>query len=75
MLKKILEIVSIHISVSVDELNEDMSFSELGMDSLTLMKIIMAVENIFDVHFDDDEIIDLRLISDIAEVCVKKISG
>lgn len=75
MLKKILEIVSIHISVSVDELNEDMSFSELGMDSLTLMKIIMAVENIFDVHFDDDEIVDLRLISDIAEVCVKKISG
>ena len=75
MLKKILEIVSIHISVSVDQLNEDMSFSELGMDSLTLMKIIMAVENIFDVHFDDDEIVDLRLISDIAEVCAKKISG
>ena len=75
MLKKILEIVSIHISVSVDELNEDMSFSELGMDSLTLMKIIMAVENIFDVHFEDDEIVDLHLISDIAEVCAKKISG
>ena len=75
MLKKILEIISIHLSVSVDELHEYMSFSELGMDSLTLMKIIMAVENIFDVHIDDDEIVDLRLISDIAEVCVKKISG
>jgi acyl carrier protein len=70
-----LEIISIHLSVSVDELHEDMSFYELGMDSLTLMKIIMAVENIFDVHIDDDEIVDLRLISDIAEVCVKKISG
>ena len=75
MLKKILEIISIHVSVSVDELNEDMSFSELFIDSLTLMKIIMAVENIFDIHFEDEEIVDLRLISDIAEICVKKISN
>ena len=56
MLDKILGIISIHLSIPVEELNAEMTFAELNMDSLNLMKIIMGIENIFDIHIEDEEI-------------------
>ena len=74
MLNKILEIISIHLSIAVEELNDEMTFIELNMDSLNLMKIIMGIENVFDIHIEDHEIVELRTISDIADLCVRKVS-
>lgn len=74
MLDKILGIISIHLSIPVEELNAEMTFVELNMDSLNLMKIIMGIENIFDIHIEDEEIVDLRTISDISDLCVRKVS-
>lgn len=74
MLNKILGIISIHLSIAVEELSEEMTFIELGMDSLILMKIIMGIENIFDIHIEDHEIVELRTISDIADLCARKAS-
>lgn len=74
MLNKILEIISIHLSIAVEELNREMTFIELNMDSLNLMKIIMGIENVFDIHIEDFEIVELRTISDIADLCVRKVS-
>jgi ABC-type lipoprotein export system ATPase subunit len=45
-----------------------------GSGKSTLMKIIMSVENTFDIHINDEEIVELRLISDIADVTVRKVS-
>ncbi len=74
MLDKILGIISIHLGIAVEDLNEEMALTEIGIDSLTLMKIIMSVENTFDIHIPDEEIVELRLISDIADVTVRKVS-
>ena len=74
MLKKILEIISIQLDVPTENLNEECILTELGVDSLTLMKIIMGIENTFDIHIDDDEIVDLRTITDIANLTVRKVS-
>jgi acyl carrier protein len=74
MLDKILEIIAIHLGIAVEDLNDEMSLTEIGVDSLTLMKIIMSVENTFDIHINDEEIVDLRLISDIADITVRKVS-
>lgn len=74
MLRKILEIISIQLDVLVEDLNEEMVLTELGIDSLMLMKIIMSVENAFDIYIEDDEIVEIRTISDIADVAVRKAS-
>ena len=74
MLDKILEIISIHLGIAVEDLNDEMAFADIGIDSLTLMKIIMSVENTFDIQINDEEIVDLRLISDIADITVRKVS-
>ena len=74
MLDKILEIIAIHLGIAVEDLNDEMTLTDIGVDSLTLMKIIMSVENTFDIHINDEEIDDLRLISDIADITVRKVS-
>ena len=74
MLDKILEIISIHLGIAVEDLSDEMTLTDIGIDSLTLMKIIMSVENTFDIHIYDEEIVELRLISDIADVTVRKVS-
>jgi acyl carrier protein len=74
MLDKILEIISIHLGIEVEDLSDEMALTDIGIDSLTLMKIIMSVENTFDIHIYDEEIVELRLISDIADVTVRKVS-
>jgi len=74
MLDKILGIISIHLGIAVEDLNEEMVLTEIGIDSLTLMKIIMSVENTFDIRINDEEITELRVISDIADVTVRKVS-
>ena len=74
MLDKILEIIAIHLGIAVEDLNDEMALTDIGVDSLTLMKIIMSVENTFDIHINDEEIDDLRLISDIADITVRKVS-
>ena len=57
MLDKILEIISIHLGIAVEDLNDEMAFADIGIDSLTLMKIIMSVENTFDIQINDDDTI------------------
>ena len=74
MLDKILEIIAIHLGIAVEDLNDEMALTDIGVDSLTLMKIIMSIENTFDIHINDEEIDDLRLISDIADITVRKVS-
>ena len=74
MLDKILEIIAIHLGIAVEDLSDEMALTDIGVDSLTLMKIIMSVENTFDIHINDEEIDDLRLISDIANITVRKVS-
>ena len=74
MLDKILEIISIHLGIAVEDLSDEMALTDIGIDSLILMKIIMSVENTFDIHINDEEIVELRLISDIADVTVRKVS-
>lgn len=74
MLEKILEIISLQVGMSVDELNSDIVLADIGIDSLSLMKIIMSIENRFDIQIVDEEIVDIQLISDITNLTVKKVS-
>ena len=74
MLKKILEIISIQLDTLVENLNEENVLTELGIDSLMLMTIIMSIENTFDIHIEDDEIVELHTIADIADLTVRKVS-
>lgn len=74
MLDKVKEIVAGYMGIRVSDVKEEENFLEMGMDSLTLLKIIIDVENEFKIRIFNDEIIEIRNILDIFDLIEKKLS-
>ena len=72
MLEKIREIVSEFSKVEKDKIFDDTNIADLGVDSLTMIKIIIELEHIFKVRFEDEEIVEVRTIADLEENILKK---
>ena len=56
--KKILEIVNINIenvAIKYEQANEDLSL--LGMDSITFIKIVVALEETFEIELPDEKLL------------------
>jgi len=65
MIKKILEIVSAYVDAPNGTYDENTNFIDLGIDSLRMLKIIIDVEKLFRVRFEDYEIADIKNALDI----------
>ncbi|MGM9646252.1 MAG: acyl carrier protein [Eubacteriales bacterium] len=72
MLEKIKEIVSDFSKVDKEKITEDTNIADLGVDSLTMLKIIMELEHVFNIHFEDEEIVESRTVADLEENILKK---
>ncbi len=53
--------------ISELELNHDLA-DFLGMDSLEILELLLAVENNFDVQFPDDALSKLKTLQDLLDV-------
>lgn len=74
MLQKIKETISVLSGIAVSFIDEETVLAELEIDSLTMLKIIMELENVYGVHFEDEEIVEIRTVSDIEEKISEKLS-
>ncbi len=62
---KILEIIAEYTNYEAEELKEDMHFEDdLGIDSLDLAQIIMAIEDEYDVELDEEILAGVSTIGD-----------
>ncbi|MCI8610500.1 MAG: acyl carrier protein [Dorea sp.] len=53
--KKILEVIASNIDeIFSGELSLDMDFANIGLDSLTFIKLVINLESEFDFEFDDE---------------------
>ena len=53
--KKILEVIASKIDeIFSGELSLDMDFANIGLDSLTFIKLVINLESEFDFEFDDE---------------------
>ncbi|MBQ7352934.1 MAG: acyl carrier protein [Clostridia bacterium] len=73
MLEKIIEIISSYAKIEVSLINDETNILELDVDSLTILKIIMDVEQTFSIRFEDEEIVDIRTAKDIENIVFRKI--
>jgi len=48
-------------------------FDDLGVDSLTMLEIVMLVEDIIQITMDNDDLKDLRTINDIRSYISRKL--
>lgn len=74
MLERILNIIAGYVDVPKEAFDEDTNIFDLGIDSLRMLKIIMEIEDVYNVKFEDREIVDLRSASDIEKIILEKIS-
>ena len=64
---KVMEIIAEQLGISASELDEDTVLADLGADSLDLFQIISALEEEFDIEFDNEEAENLKTVGDAIE--------
>ncbi len=64
---KVIEIIGEQLGISASELDEDTVLADLGADSLDLFQIISALEEEFDIEFDNEEAENLKTVGDAIE--------
>ena len=66
MKEKILAIVADKMRIDVDKISDDANLvDDLGANSIDVVEVIMALEEEFDVQFDEDLAADMKTINDL----------
>lgn len=60
----VMNVIAEQLNVSADTLTPDTAFADLGADSLDLFQIISALEEAFDMEFENDEAEKIKTIGD-----------
>ncbi len=63
----VISIIAEQLGISESDLNEETSFADLGADSLDLFQIISALEEEFDVEFENDDAEKIKTVGDAIE--------
>ena len=73
MINRIINIVSQYVDAPKETISGEANIFDLGVDSLRMLKIIMEIEEIYNVKFEDKEIVDIRSAFDIEKNILEKI--
>lgn len=60
----VMNVIAEQLNISADTLTQDTVFADLGADSLDLFQIISALEETFDMEFENDEAEKIKTIGD-----------
>ena len=60
----VMQIIADQLHISADSLREETSFKDIGADSLDLFQIISALEEAYDIEFDNDAAENMKTIGD-----------
>lgn len=60
----IREMIVDRFGVNESSITRDMTFDDLGADSLDVVELVMEIEDRYDILFDDDKIENLNNIGD-----------
>lgn len=68
------EVLVEKLQVEADTVTEDANlFDDLGLDSIDLMTVVMAIEERFDIEVPDEELEDVTTISQAADLLSAKV--
>lgn len=67
-LETVIDLISKNLEVPKEKLNADTDIiNDLDADSLDLVEMVMNIEDEFDIEIDDDVLMNLHTIGDVAE--------
>jgi len=64
---QIIGIIVEQLGISESEITEDTAFTDLGADSLDLFQIISALEEEFNIEFENEDVEKIKTVSDAIE--------
>lgn len=70
ILKKLQELAKAKIG---KELDINANLSEQGLDSLDQLDIVVEAEKIFNVSISDDELLEIKNLTDAVQIILKKL--
>lgn len=72
MLEKLIEVICRYVDIDPSKLSEDTNIrSELGLNSLELVNIAVAIEDEFDVEIPDREVMNIETLADAVKIIEK----
>jgi acyl carrier protein len=72
--RDIVEYLGAHYSIEPDEITDESTMDDLGLDSLGVLAIADIVENKYGISLDDERIAGVRTLSDFKYLIVLKIA-
>lgn len=63
----VLSVIAEQLGVPENTLSAETAFADLNADSLELFQIIMALEEKFEIEFDNDRAESIKLVGDVTE--------
>jgi acyl carrier protein len=70
--RDIVEYLRAHYGIEPDEITDESTLEDLGIDSLGVLAIADIVENKYGVSLDDERIAGVRTISDLKDLIALK---
>ena len=70
----IVKYLGAHYGIEPDEITDESTLEDLGVDSLGVLGIADIVENNYGVSLDDERIAGVRTLSDFKDLVVLKIA-
>ena len=72
MLEKLIEVICRYVDINPAMLNADTNIrSELGLNSLELVNIAVAIEDEFDIEIPDREVMNIETLADAVAIIEK----
>lgn len=64
MFDKVADVASDVLGITADEITEDTTFDDLDADSLDRLQLVTALEDEFDIEFDEERLMAIGSVSD-----------
>ncbi|MCI1930475.1 MAG: acyl carrier protein [Clostridia bacterium] len=61
---QIISIIADQLGISESEITEETAFADLGADSLDLFQIVSALEEEFNIEFENEEVEKMKTVGD-----------
>jgi acyl carrier protein len=73
MFEKVKKIIAKQLGIGEEEIKEDTTFEDLGIDSLEIFEVIMALEDEFDIEIPNEDVESIKNIADITNYIQSKV--
>lgn len=74
IIKEINNVLKEHnLSIKLDEKTMTQNFKDLGADSLSLLEIIISIENKLNISLPDNELMNVKNANDLIELISKNL--